>query len=343
MTILLYVATLLLMGGLFLYRRLLSLPYLLAPLVIAILFHVGYSELAISDTEMLTNFCKGVSYQEDYFETVVTTDTKGKTHTKFVYHGPEYYVTDVHGHNTSVDRDNYERIARKFGCEPSHKSMTGKVHVYIWDQSDKRAEIIVSNHRYRNPTLLNNHVFKFDAVTKEEIEQYGLYERPKITNFIHCRSVMGWRGEYDESLDFFNARYGKDFQLRVLLLFFHGLPVESAVWQENLWRGGKKNELVLCVGLDDANNVSWTRAFSWTEVESIKANFTTALPFSEPFQMSRLMAWLESDVKPTWRRKEFADFSYITFDLPGWLVFLSLAIEVVVLVLCVVYEESRRR
>lgn len=58
-------------------------------------------------------------------------------------------------------------------------------------------------------------------------------------------------------------------QVRVWVLLFNNLPRETGLLQEAYWVNGNKNELVICIGLNE-DKIMWSHIFSWTESQTIK-------------------------------------------------------------------------
>ena len=91
-----------------------------------------------------------------------------------------------------------------------------------------------------------------DAPTEEEVKQYGLYEYPNFRGY-YCPSILG-AGENlskgNRHLDVQNAKMGKDKEVRMWVLVYQNQPIQSAILQQNYWKGANKNEFVVCVGTD---------------------------------------------------------------------------------------------
>jgi hypothetical protein len=69
-----------------------------------------------------------------------------------------------------------------------------------------------------------------------------------------------------------NALLGRKHQIRVWVLLYRDQPRDISKRQEALWKGGNKNELVICVGLNKANEFQWAEVFSWTKREDLKVS-----------------------------------------------------------------------
>jgi hypothetical protein len=92
-----------------------------------------------------------------------------------------------------------------------------------------------------------------------------------------------------------------------------------ALEQENYWKGGNKNEFVVCIGLDSQQNVTWCKPFTWCEVDELTALVRNEVAGHKgKIDTLKLAQFTVKEVKRKWKRKEFADFDYLNIDLPSW-------------------------
>jgi hypothetical protein len=67
-----------------------------------------------------------------------------------------------------------------------------------------------------------------------------------------------------------NSLFGASREVRVFLIVFKNQPRDAGYIQERYWEGGNMNEIVVCVGIDENENVKWGHVFSWTESTGVK-------------------------------------------------------------------------
>ena len=130
------------------------------------------------------------------------------------------------------------------------------------------------------------------------------------------------------------------------------------------WRGGKKNDVVVVVGVGDARaavaqaphshpvaapaahadgggptlaaspaprRIEWVRVLSWTDAELMKVKLRDAISAIGALERDRVLGAIASEVGAGFVRKPMADFEYLKDDIspPGWvlalLVLVSLA------------------
>jgi hypothetical protein len=96
----------------------------------------------------------------------------------------------------------------------------------------------------------------------------------------------------------------------MMLLVFNGQPLEAAMFQEAYWKGGNKNEFIVCVGLNK-KEIDWTKVISWTEKETLKVRTAREIKEMKDFDAIEVVKYMGENVPKRFVRKQFADFSYI--------------------------------
>ena len=153
-----------------------------------------------------------------------------------------------------------------------------------------------------------------------DAKQYGLFEYPEIRNNYECPSILGdggpTRSPADLLLSRANGMLGAAKQVRLWILVFKNKPMQAGIDQEAYWQGGNKNEFVVTIGVDDAYAVQWCHVFSWTEKADLKADAQEMIAYSGTLDLVRIVTWLEPHIAERFVRKPFAEFNYLTVELP---------------------------
>ena len=131
---------------------------------------------------------------------------------------------------------------------------------------------------------------------------------------------VGWSGS--NHIDKMNALIGSDEEIRVWILIFRDQNREVAKLQEAHWKGGNKNELVICVGVTGQNDVQWAEVFSWTKKEDLKISIRDYIQDQKQLNLITLRPWLTSEIQSKWERRDFQEFSYLEVSPPSWFIIL---------------------
>jgi hypothetical protein len=311
---------------------------LAAPMLCSLLF-VALAKLMIEyigchDTEYWGGWAQQASYYEAWNEQIVwyetqtykvgkETRTRTVRRTRIDYH-PEYWeLIDSNGCTHSIDKGEYLRLIRLFGnhtfrnLHRSYYTIDGDMYYTTWPNTDATFTPTTTAHSYHNIVAVADSVFQFEPVTPEDQERYRLFSYPPINGYV-AASVLGVNDPLGErAWSMLNGKLGAKHQVRALVLVFHDQPLDAAFAQQRHWRGGNKNELILCVGLR-GNEVAWGHCFSWSESEALKIECRDLIVEQKQLDLTALAAKVQPLIVSDWKRKEFKDFDYLTVPAPLW-------------------------
>jgi hypothetical protein len=265
----------------------------------------GCSEaIQTRDTEYWGGYITSATYYEDWNERVscrhpkyrterrtrTVTDSRGRSRTESYtvqvqdgYHHP--YDVDYHperwvaetsnGDELSISSDTWRYYTEVFEnrtfreLNRDYHTNDGDAYDTVWNQKFETVQPVVTTHTYENRVQASNSVFNYKELTDKE--KKGLidyvYEGPLQTPSVLPEGIAG-----ADHIDKMNALLGRKHQIRVWVLLYRDQPRDISKRQEALWKGGNKNELVICVGLNKANEVQWAEVFSWTKREDLKVS-----------------------------------------------------------------------
>lgn len=295
--------------------------------LLTLFYGVRYSKT--HDTETWTAFAKTVVFKEGWTEIRTRTVSDGKNtrvETETIQHSPEWRLIDTSDNHVSITPETYASLARRWGHDPhTHDWNLGREYSYAWKGDDATSEVVSTHHGFENRVQASNSVFRRRPLTKEELLEGRVFDYHDIRGSHTCPAVYGVFPGFEaleQRISKFNARYGKEKQVRVHVLVFRNESMDVANLQERHWGNGKKNELNVCIGIEN-DRIVWAQVFSWCEQEDMKAELRNALeglPRPDPTAIADL---IEKAVLDKWERKHFADFRYLPIDLPTWAVVLA--------------------
>lgn len=305
------------------------------PFVVSLAFVLIAYELAVvtmtTDTEYWTGWVTKAEYYEswteEYTDTETYTDSDGDTHTRTVtktrFNPASYYLTDSAENTYSVDRSKYKSVTQKFGNEQFEdiwrfsQVSFGDGNKYYSTYPGVRDRMVVSTtvHTYENRIQNSNAVFHFEKVRDTQ----GLYEYPYVSDETTVPSILGAGEGTKANIELCrrNAELGSRKQVRVWILLFPNAKLDKALDQERYWKGGNKNEMVVCIGTE-GNKVSWAHVFSWCENEKLKIDIRNAVREQSTLDLNKVVAYTTDEIEAKWVRKKFADFKYISISPPFW-------------------------
>lgn len=242
-------------------------------------------------------------------------------------HPPYWEIFDSNGYQIEIEPEQYAELRAKFANEteridehPSYHSKPGGRYETRWPGDAVTLTPVVTEHAYVNRVQATSEsVYKTRPVTEAEKRQYRPFAYPKIERNYEMTSVLpSTLLSGSVAIDKLNAILGRKKQVRVFVLLFTNQPEEAGRVQERFWQRGNKNELNVCVGLDNAKQVLWAYVFSWTKREDLKIDIRDWLIEHKALDLTALAAYLGPEIEAKWERRHFKEFNYLSVDPPGF-------------------------
>lgn len=239
-------------------------------------------------------------------------------------HSAYWEAYDNIGKSYRITRAHYDELCRDWGNRSfrdmrrsiNHSGLCGK----DGDAYDTKfpgdfdlIQPVCVQHRYENRVQCSKSVFNFEPVDSADSARYGLFRYPnyEAMGIFNYNPMQGWAGrEAVDRLRRWNAKLGSMKQVHMMVLVFVGKPVDAAIHQERLWGRGNKNEFTLCIGVNNQKEIDWAYVISWTDEEMLKQGLANKV-MEMPLDMPAIVDTMAMRVRSQYRRKEFADFSYI--------------------------------
>ena len=114
-----------------------------------------------------------------------------------------------------------------------------------------------------------------------------------------------------DSFKYVNAFYGLRYQFRTYVMIWRNAPIETSTYQEDYFIGGNKNELCICISVNNSNQIQWVRTFSWEDKPDLEVEIDHLWEYGAYLDLMKLNRYLLQNVPKKWHRKAFADFEYI--------------------------------
>lgn len=333
------------------YLVVIAIPILIS--VIVRLIMVSYNN---TDTEYLGDYITKVRHYDEWDEWIHRTCTRtvkvGNTTTTQTYdcsyrqYHPErwaYFDQDGEEHWLFFKED-FDKIVHKFNTpmvfvdmQRRYHRIDGDAQDYYWDGSEKTAWCVTHSHKYKNKLQNSRSIFNFEEIDEEYADSLGLYDYPAIEIETYDQSpilskTISLPKNQEDALRFTNGFYGKKHQFRVFVLLFENEFIEISEKQRSYWKGGNKNELVVCLGVNN-NKVEWCNAFSWCDVPTVDVKTESYFSEKDTLDLKAYSDFLRTSLENgDWERKNFDDFSYVKTELSMlqqlWIMIISVIINV---------------
>lgn len=279
--------------------------------------------------------------------TTTSTDSKGhtSTHTKYCtrtydcsyvdYHSAQYYIKDNLGDRYTISKHDYEWYQNRYGNNPKFVDMhrdyytqDGDMYVNYWPGTINTHVGYTTKHTYENRVQASHDVFNFMNIDDSDQTTYKLFDYPEPDNNYWSSPILADSNiRINDTallkLSYMNSLLGNKKQLHFMLLLYNDMPKSSGDIQEQYWKGGNKNEFIVCVGLSK-NKVKWCKIISWTENQLLKIKVRDYIEKLDEFNQNKFADFIMPTMEKDFQRKRFRDFSYLQVDVPVWADVLSI-------------------
>ena len=131
-----------------------------------------------------------------------------------------------------------------------------------------------------------------------------------------------------------NADLGAPKQANIIVVLVKNLPIDWYSALEEKWIGGKKNDVVLIVSVDEAMKPQWASVMCWTTNELFKIKLRDDVMNDPSITREAVMADLRTNVSQYFVRKPMKDFEYLRSEITPtqteWVITLAIGLLVAV-------------
>lgn len=320
----------------FVIKRKINIQYVWLLVVLPLPF--TFRECSIHDqvkqNEILGGNVLAANYYEHWNEYIhqtctrqnCTSDSKGNQSCTTEYYDcsyvqdhPEYWELETTLGDMTTTSGQYNYLKTKFGnssfvdMNRNYHSIDGDKYTSQWKGDSASFEPYFMNNSYVNKIQASNSIFNFgpaDTVKYKLFNRLGTYDG-EASSFI-SKGINVGKG--NASLNYYNALFGKSKQLRMIVLVFENQPIQIALEQEKLWKGGNKNEFIVTMSIDKDSTIQWVKPFSWTMKKVLFPEIRDGIYNFKKFNDQQIAHYIGTTVPQKWQRREFKEFEYLRVE-----------------------------
>lgn len=243
------------------------------------------------------------------------------------YHPARWEMVNNLGESWGISQAYYNQLKSRWKSKETfvdlhrrYHSIDGDKYVICWDWKEASVELTTTEHSYENRVQASHTIMNYEKVDTSDVRKYKLFEYPKINGF-NQDGILGIGGvNYIPGLkhiNYLNGLLGKDKKLRCYVLLFKNQPEKVGFLQERYWKGGNKNEFIICIGLDKNDNIVWNHNFSWTKAEEPKIeirNYILENKIGKKLDMLDISNFIFKTLQGEYKYRSFEEFSYLTIE-----------------------------
>jgi hypothetical protein len=310
---------------------------LLLPLIAIVIAKQASIHSQTTDTEIRNFYITRAEYYEPWDEYIHRTctesyacgsDSKGNTQyctrtydCSYVdYHSAQWIIYDNTGNGRGISASMFAWLCNEYGNKTfkdmhrGYHSIDGDMYYTTFNGKFEKLVPLTEQFTYENRIQCSKSVFNFKEVDTSDIKRYGLFKYPAPVLFDY-KPILGWKDSLASlTLARSNGLYGSLKKVHMMMLVFKDKPYDAAMLQENLWKGGNKNEFILCVGVSKDTTIQWTKVISWTDVDVLKIRVARQVKEMKKFNAQQAVKIMVNDASNNFVKKNFRDFNYITVE-----------------------------
>ena len=117
----------------------------------------------------------------------------------------------------------------------------------------------------------------------------------------------------------------------IVVLAKHSDPLYASAIRA-MWLGGKKNDVIVVLGVPNYPAIEWARVVSWSDNETFKVELRDDLQALKTANRENVLTIIEQRLAKQFVRKPMKDFEYLLNEIqpPGWVLWSLFALSVVV-------------
>lgn len=139
--------------------------------------------------------------------------------------------------------------------------------------------------------------------------------------------LASWNADLRQIL----RKLGPQKQANVVMVFAN-TPDQSYLHAlEGKWVGGKKNDVIVVIGVTEYPKIDWVAVSSWTENQLFKVQLRDDIMDIGTLDRPQVIKAIERNVLSSFKRKQMADFEYLKYQIepPFWVLTLAIILGIV--------------
>lgn len=127
-------------------------------------------------------------------------------------------------------------------------------------------------------------------------------------------------------------KLGPQKQLNAIVVFVKGADPDYQQQLEASWIGGKKNDVIIIVGVNTWPNIDWVAVSSWSKSELFKVQLRDDIKALNTIDQMKMMSLLETHAFKGFQRRNMEEFAYLKdeIDPPDWVIILAVILSILV-------------
>lgn len=140
----------------------------------------------------------------------------------------------------------------------------------------------------------------------------SIYDYYHIDRLVSVGVSLPDAAQWNKDLMELNADLGAKKQVNALVVVVKNQPDDYFFALEQEWIGGKKNDVVLVLSVDDTNKILWANTLAWTDNKIFQVALRDSVMATSVLNRDAIMTSLRSNISANFVRKPMKDFEYLS-------------------------------
>lgn len=287
-----------------------------------------------------SGYAKHVTYYEAWDEKVPCTHDVyctdkdgrsyvcGKEHSFDVdYHSPYWDLTDNWGVTYRINSTKYDELKQTWSnstfidMHRDYYRKDGDAYRSFYD--DNIEHIVNTNFHtsYKNKVMYSDSLFNFQEITEEDFKLYSIRNRPSA--HMGLNYCFGYSDkEFIQNLKNYNSLNNIKTNAVVWFMVYKNQSMQASILQESHWKGGHDSDLIINIGLDTQDKLTWSRVYSWCDNKILHSELDSYIQ-KIGFKPNEILRETDKLIQKHWVKKDFKDFDYLRPPIPLWSVIVT--------------------
>lgn len=238
------------------------------------------------------------------------------------YHSAKYEIILNNKESIYISEKQFNNVIKTLNTNKVFRDMyrhyytkDGDAYDYNFDNKIEHLYEYAISFHYKNKIKSSTSIFKYSNISNTEAEQLGLYDYPDIKGGEQNIILGSLPINNSAYLYKLNAINGIKNDFKLFVLTYKDKDPSIIEYQKSYWQGGNQNEVVLCIGYDSNNRITWCDAFSWANEPNIEVACKMYFLTHSTFDAKEFYSYINPKINTEWQARDFNDFEYLSVDL----------------------------
>ena len=158
----------------------------------------------------------------------------------------------------------------------------------------------------------------------------NIYDIYRINRVLAVNVPVTDIGAWNNDLGITLRKLGPQKQANAVIIFVNTPDRNYINALESAWLGGKKNDIIIAVGVTQWPHIDWVEVSSWTKQELFKVQLRDELQALGDVDRAQFMALINKHTTETFVRRSMKDFEYLSDEIEPalWVIILATVLGV---------------